>query len=84
MNPLGNGNVIVKSNPMLENIAQTLRLARSFRSPQVFMEELQRQNPAMAQQIMQLSQTVRNPMQAAQYMLAQQGITPEQIQNLIN
>ena len=84
MNPLGKATPAVPTNPMLENIAQTLRFARSFKSPDAFMQELQRQNPQMAQQIIQLSQTVGNPMLAAQQMLAQQGITPDQIQKLFN
>lgn len=80
MNPLGNNiSLAMPINPMLQNIAETVRFAQTFQSPQAFMQELQRQNPQMAQQIIQLSQTVRNPMLAAQQMLAQQGITPEQL-----
>lgn len=77
MNPLGSG--IPSVNPMVQNIANTLRFAQSFKSPEAFMQELQRQNPQMAQHLMYLAQTVRNPSQAAQQMLAQQGITPEQL-----
>jgi hypothetical protein len=80
MNPLGNNlPAAIPMNPMLQNIAETVRFAQTFQSPQAFMQELYRQNPQMAQQIMQLSQTVRNPMLAAQQMMAQQGITPEQL-----
>lgn len=80
MNPLGN-NIpsMAPVNPMLQNIADTINFAKSFKSPQAFMQELQRQNPQMAQQLIQLSQTVNNPMMAAQQMLAQQGITPKQL-----
>ena len=80
MNPLGNNiPAAIPMNPMLQNIAETVRFAQTFRSPEAFMQELHRQNPQMAQQIMQLSQTVRNPMLAAQQMMVQQGITPEQL-----
>lgn len=80
MNPLGNSvPTAIPMNPMLQNIAETVRFAQTFQSPQAFMQELHRQNPQMAQHIMQLSQTVRNPMIAAQQMMAQQGITPEQL-----
>lgn len=80
MNPLGNNiPAAIPMNPMLQNIAETVRFAQTFQSPQEFMQELHRQNPQMAQHIMQLSQTVRNPMLAAQQMMAQQGITPEQL-----
>lgn len=77
MNPLGN--MIAPVNPIAHNIAETLRFARSFQSPDAFMQELQRQNPQMAQQLAHLAQTMKNPMQVAQQMLAQQGITPQQI-----
>ena len=84
MNPLGNNTpASIPVNPMLQSIAQTVRFAQTFKSPQAFMQELQRQNPQMAQQIMQLSQTVGNPMLAAQQMLAQQGITPEQLSAIL-
>ena len=81
MNPLGNGLPAV--NPALQSIAETIRFAQSFRSPEAFMQELQRQNPHMAQYLMQLAQTVRNPSAVAQQALAQQGITPEQLQAAI-
>ena len=47
------------------------------------MQELQRQNPQMAQQLAHLAQTVRNPSAAAQQMLAQQGITIVQLQAVL-
>lgn len=85
MNPLGNSiPALMPINPMLQNIAEMVKFAQTFQSPQAFMQELQRQNPQMAQQIMQLSQTVQNPMLAAQQMLAQQGITPEQLSTVLN
>lgn len=80
MNPLGNNTpAAMPMNPLLMNISETVRFAQTFQSPQAFMQELQRHNPQMAQQIIQLSQTVRNPMLAAHQMMAQQGITPEQL-----
>jgi hypothetical protein len=79
MNPLGNNKINAPVNPMLQSIAETIRFAQTFKSPEAFMQELQRQNPQMAQQLMQLSQTVKNPMQTAQQMLAQQGITPQHL-----
>ena len=77
MNPLGD--MISPVNPIAQNIVETLRFARSFQSPEAFMQELQQQNPQMAQQLAHLARTMQNPMQVAQQMLAQQGITPQQI-----
>lgn len=85
MNPLGNNIPFAAPvNPALVNLAETIRFAQTFQSPQAFMQELQRNNPQMAQQIIQLSQTVRNPMLAAQQIMAQQGITPEQLSAVLN
>lgn len=81
MNPLGS--TIVQQNPMLQNLAETIRFARSFQSPQAFMQELQRQNPQMYQYMVQLSQTMQNPSAVAQQMMTQQGISPEQLNSLL-
>lgn len=81
MNPLGSA--IVQQNPMLQNLAETIRFARSFQSPQAFMQELQRQNPQMYQYMIQLSQTMQNPSAVAQQMMTQQGISPEQLNFLL-
>ena len=78
MNPLGTGKPTV--NPMLQNLANTLRYAQSFQSPDAFMQYLHRENPQMAQYLMYLAQTLKNPSQTALQALAQQGITPEQLQ----
>lgn len=77
MNPLGNASYPI--NPALQNIAETIRFAQSFRSPEAFIQELRKQNPQMAQQLAHISQMIKNPSQAAQQMLAQQGITMEQL-----
>ena len=82
MNPLGNN--LQGINSALQNIAETIRFAQSFQSPGMFLQELQRQNPQMAQYLMQLAQMLKNPSAAAQQMLAQQGITPEQLNAAIN
>ena len=81
MNPLGN--MTTPANPMLQHIAETIRFAQTFRSPEAFMQELRKQNPEMAQRIAHLSQSLQNPSLTAQQMLAQQGITPQQFQALI-
>lgn len=85
MNPLGNGTgkSNLPSNPALQNLAETLQFARSFQSPAAFMQHVQRTNPAMARQLLYLSQTVKNPSAMAQQLMAQQGITPEQIQSIL-
>lgn len=75
MNPLGQAT----PNPLIQNLAETIRFAQSFQSPAAFMQELQRQNPQMAQQLMYLSQTLQNPSLTAQQLLAQQGISPQQL-----
>lgn len=82
MNPLGNA--LPVQNSVLQGIAQTVRFAQSFKSPELFMQELQRQNPQMAQYLMQISQTIKNPNLAAQQMLAQQGISMQQLQAALN
>ena len=79
MNPLGN----VPMNPALQGIAETIRFARSFGSPQAFMQELQRQNPQMANSLMQLASQVRNPAAYAQQMMLQNGINPQELFSLI-
>lgn len=81
MNPLGNA--IVQQNPMIQNLAETIRFARSFQSPQAFMQEMQRQNPQMYQYMVQLSQTMQNPSAVAQQMMTQQGISPEQLNAML-
>ena len=81
MNPLGNATPAV--NPMLQNLVDTIRFAKTFQSPAAFMSEMQKHNPQMVQYLSQLSQTLRNPSLAAQQILAQQGITPDQIQGLL-
>lgn len=81
MNPLGSA--IVQQNPMIQNLAETIRFARSFQSPQAFMQEMQRQNPQMYQYMVQLSQTMQNPSAVAQQMMTQQGISPEQLNSLL-
>ena len=86
MNPLGTNTVIMNSpqNSVLTGLSETIKFAQSFRSPQAFMQELQRQNPQMYQQLIQLSQQIHNPMQAATQMLAQQGISPQHLASLLN
>lgn len=81
MNPLGNA--IPAVNPMLQNLAETIRFAKTFQSPSAFMSEMQKHNPQMVQYLSQLSQMLKNPSLAAQQILAQQGITPDQIQGLL-
>ena len=85
MNPLGNN--MSKStpavNPALQNLSDFLRFAKSFKSPAAFMQHIQRTNPEMAKHLMQVSQTVKNPSAVAQQLMAQQGISPEQIQSIL-
>ena len=85
MNPLGNGTgkSNLPSNPALQNIADLLRFAKSFNSPAAFMQHIQKNNPEMARQLMQVAQTVKNPSAVAQQLMAQQGITPDQIQSIL-
>lgn len=81
MNPLGNFNMV--PNPALKNLAETIKFAKSFGSPQAFLQELQRQNPQMAQYLSQLSSTINNPVMTAYQMLAQQGLSLDQLNSLI-
>lgn len=85
MNPLGSKQNFNKApvNVVINNLAETINFAKSFRSPEDFMFELHRQNPQEAHRIMQLSKTLKNPMQAAIQVLSEHGIAPEQIQALL-
>ena len=78
MNPLGS-----YTHPMIQQIQGLLSYARSFETPQAFMQELSKNNPQLAQTVAQLAQTVKNPEQCAMQMLAQQGINPQQISSLL-
>jgi hypothetical protein len=82
MNPLGNR--VPAMNPALQNIAETIRFAQTFKNPDAFIAELQRNNPEMAQYLMQLAHTIKNPSAAAEQMQAQQGITMQQLQAVLN
>jgi hypothetical protein len=86
VNPLGNGGgtPLMPVNPMLLGLSETIRFAQTFRSPEAFMQELQKQNPQMYQYLLQLSQQVRNPMETAVQMLNQQGISPQHLASLLN
>jgi hypothetical protein len=84
MNPLGtNSESVNLANPAIQGIAETLQLARSFQSPQAFIQELQKQNPEMAHYLMTLARTIQNPLATAHQLLAQRGITPHQINWLL-
>lgn len=78
MNPLGS-----YTHPMIQQLQGLLSYARSFATPQAFMQELSKNNPQLAQTVAQLAQTVKNPEQYAIQMLAQQGINPQQISSLL-
>ena len=86
MNPFINTpiNTNQPKNPLLESLMGTIDFARSFQSPQAFMQSLQRENPAMYQQLVQLSQQISNPMQAAVQMLQQQGIDPQMLMSKLH
>lgn len=85
MNPLGSGTntTAVPLNPTLQNLAETLRFAKSFRNPSAFIQYVQKNNPEMARQLVQVAQTIKNPSAVAQQLMAQQGITPDQIQAIL-
>ena len=85
MNPLGNGTnrPATPLNPALQNLADLLRFAKSFNSPAAFMQHIQKNNPEMARQLMQVAQTVKNPSVMAQQLMTQQGITPDQIRSIL-
>lgn len=79
MNPLGNAPI----NPIFTNISETLRFAKTYQSPQSFMQEMQKNNPQMFNYINYLAQTIQNPTATAMQMLSQYGISPEQFNALI-
>ena len=85
MNPLGNNTAKtpIAANPALQNLSEILRFAKSFKSPAAFMQHIQKSNPELAKQLMQVAHSVKNPSAVAQQLMAQQGITPEQIQSIL-
>lgn len=84
MNPLSIGSPVPQVNPMAQGIANMLNSLKRFSSPQAFMATLQKENPQLYGLMQQISQSVSDPSQAAMQMLAQQGITPQQIMSLMN
>ena len=89
MNPLNSNNLqpaqrLLEDNTAMSNLAETIRFARSFSSPQAFMQELQRQNPQGARQLQMLAQTLQNPMRYAMQQLSNHGINPQELFRLVN
>lgn len=85
MNPLGNGNGVPQTpmNPMASQIANAIQFARTFSSPEEYMKNLQQHNPQMYQKILEMQKSVQDPMGYANRVLAQQGINPAQIADIL-
>lgn len=71
-------------NPALQNLAETIKFAKTFSSPQAYLAELKKQNPAGYQMLENLSKQLQNPLQSGINMLNEQGINPQQLQMLLN
>ena len=71
-------------NPMLQNLAETIKFAKTFSSPQAYMEELKKQNPNGYKMLEDIARQMQNPLQSGMDMLTKQGITPQQLQMLLN
>ena len=70
-------------NPKMQELANLINYAKTFETPQAFMQELQRQNPQMANYMMELSRNIKNPMQVAIQRLSEQGIDPQTFLSMI-
>lgn len=71
-------------NALLNNIRETVRFAKTFQSPEAFMQELSRQNPGWAQQIYALSRSVKNPLEYAIQQISAYGLSPQQLMSALN
>lgn len=83
MNPLGNGSGIPPVNPMTVQIAQAIRFAKSFASPEEYMKHLQQNNPQMFQKISEMQKTIQDPVGYANRILSERGINPNQIAQML-
>ena len=83
-NPLFNGNKSTSpTNDIKQRLANDLAYLKRFRSPQDFWDTLQRENPQLANYLINLSQTMQNPMGTAIQALNQKGINMEEIMSMI-
>lgn len=85
MNPLGNGKMGQQPpmNPMASRIASAIQFAQTFSSPEEYLAQLQRNNPQMYQRIMEMQKNVQDPTAYANRILAEQGINPAQIADML-
>jgi hypothetical protein len=83
-NPLFNNFSQMQVNPMLQNLANILQEAKRYQSPQAYLQSLEKDNPQGYQYLMALSQQIKNPMGAAIEALNKQGISPQQLMELLN
>jgi hypothetical protein len=85
MNPLGNGGAGKQPpmNPMEAQIAEAIRFAQTFSSPEEYMKQLQQNNPQMFQKIIQMQRSVQDPASYANRILAERGIDPARIAGML-
>ena len=85
MNPLGNGRPSLprQLNPMTAQVAEAINFARTFSSPEEYLQNLQRNNPQMFQKIMEMQKTVQDPTAYANKVLAERGIDMSQLAGLL-
>ncbi len=72
------------NNMMFQSLADSINYARTFQSPQAYMQALQRENPQAAEYLMNLSRTISNPYQYAMQRLSEQGISPQAFIQMLN
>lgn len=82
MNPLGNGKQL-PVNPVTAQIANAIQFARTFASPEEYMKNLQQYNPQMYQKIIDMQRSVQDPVAYANRVLAERGINPSQIVDML-
>lgn len=76
-------NDAIKSNPQLAQMQNMLMQARRSGNPQAFVQQMLRQNPQIANQLMSMLGS-QDPQQVAMTMAQQSGIDPSKIVELVN
>jgi hypothetical protein len=87
MNPLFNNQVQGfenNQNQIMQNLSNNLQELKKYKSPQDFLQALQRENPQGYQYLINLSQTLRDPVGTAMQELNKRGINFNQIINMLN
>lgn len=85
MNPLRNlmPQDTGRLSPPVQNIAEVISFAQSFKTPEAFMAELSKRNPHWAQQIYSMARTVKDPIGFAMQKARESGIDPNELMRVL-